>query len=190
MKKLVLVAVATFGFSFSGIAQEIKWGVKAGVNMANISVKVPGMGSTSHSETGFYLGGTAEFVLSDKIKLQPELIYVSLPKIKGASGMDLEGMERREDFDMSDLEGFGAEQNLSYINVPVLVKYEVAEKINLMAGPSFNYFMDAKEDKFKIGVDFGGSYDITENIDVNAKYTMGTGDVKVSGIFIGAGYTF
>ncbi|OYQ39631.1 hypothetical protein CHX27_14125 [Flavobacterium aurantiibacter] len=59
-----------------------------------------------------------------------------------------------------------------------------------MAGPSLNYFTELEEEKFKINVDFGASYDISEEFDVNAKYSLGTGDVAISGIFIGAGYKF
>ena len=78
----------------------------------------------------------------------------------------------------------------NFLSVPILAKYDVAEKIGLMAGPSLNYFSDAEEDKLKINIDFGGMYDITEEINVNLKYSLGMGDVSVSGIFIGAGYTF
>ena len=78
----------------------------------------------------------------------------------------------------------------NFLSVPVLAKYNVAEKLGLIAGPSLNYFMDAEEDKLKVNVDFGAMYDITEEIDVNAKYSLGMGDVSVSGIFIGAGYKF
>jgi len=80
--------------------------------------------------------------------------------------------------------------DLNFISVPVLAKYNVAEKFGIIAGPSLNYFLDAEEDEFKLNVDFGAIYDITEEIDVNAKYSLGMGDVSVSGIFIGAGYKF
>ncbi|MGK4569113.1 hypothetical protein [Flavobacterium sp. 3HN19-14] len=55
---------------------------------------------------------------------------------------------------------------------------------------SFNYFLNADEDKFKVNVDFGAAYAITENLEGNVKYSLGFGDVAVSGIFIGAGYKF
>ena len=80
--------------------------------------------------------------------------------------------------------------DFNFISVPVLAKYNVAEKFGIIAGPSLNYFLDAEEDEFKVNVDFGAIYDITEEIDVNAKYSLGMGDVSVSGIFIGAGYKF
>ncbi|MGC4039677.1 MAG: porin family protein [Flavobacterium sp.] len=78
----------------------------------------------------------------------------------------------------------------NFFSLPVLAKYTFAEKFSALAGPSFNYFSDAEEDKFKVNIDLGATYDITENIDINAKYSLGFGDVAVSGVFVGAGYKF
>ena len=74
--------------------------------------------------------------------------------------------------------------------MPLLAKYSFTEEFHAIAGPSLNYFLDAEEDQFKVNVDFGGSYDITDEIDLNAKYSLGFGDVSVNGFFIGAGYKF
>jgi hypothetical protein len=41
-----------------------------------------------------------------------------------------------------------------------------------------------------VNIDLGATYDITEEIDVNAKYSLGFGDLAVSGIFNDAGYIF
>ncbi|WP_445452266.1 porin family protein [Flavobacterium sp. 25HG05S-40] len=78
----------------------------------------------------------------------------------------------------------------NFFSVPVLARYTFAEKFSALAGPSFNYFSDAEEDKLKMNLDLGATYDITEEIDVNVKYSLGFGDVAVNGIFIGAGYKF
>ena len=78
----------------------------------------------------------------------------------------------------------------NFLSLPILAKYNVADKFGLLAGPSLNDFSDLEEDKLKFNVDFGASYDITEEIEANAKYSLGFGDVAVSGIFIGAGYKF
>lgn len=78
----------------------------------------------------------------------------------------------------------------NFFSVPVLAKYSFAEKFSALAGPSFNYYSDAEEDKFKVNLDLGASYQIIEEIDINAKYSLGFGDVAVSGVFVGAGYRF
>lgn len=161
MKK-ILSAVCVLVGTFYGTAQETKFGVRAGVDLATVEQTVTFMGITasgSASETGFFVGGFASIGITESFAVQPEVLYVAI-----------------KDFNM--------------LTVPVLGKYAVAEKIHLMAGPSFNYLLDAEEDEFKLNVDFGGSYDITENLDVAARYSLGFGDVKVSGIFIGVGYSF
>ena len=81
-------------------------------------------------------------------------------------------------------------KDFNLISVPVLAKYTVAEQIHLLAGPDFNYLLDAQSDEFKVNFDLGGSYDINDNMDVQARYSIGFGDVKVSGLFLGVGYTF
>ncbi|WP_291131473.1 outer membrane beta-barrel protein [Flavobacterium sp. UBA7682] len=157
MKKLLFTAVLLAG-TFFAQAQEVKYGVKAGVDFATVKVKFMGT-SASASETGFFLGGFANIGLSEKFSVQPELLYVAI-------------------------------SDSNFFSLPLLVKYAVAEKIGLLAGPSLNYFSDFEEDKLKLNIDFGATYDITEEIDVNAKYSLGMGDVSVSGVFIGAGYKF
>lgn len=81
-------------------------------------------------------------------------------------------------------------KDASMISVPVLGKYGVSDSFNLMAGPSFNYNLDWEEDKFKLNVDLGASYDLNEQMDISARYSLGFGDVSLSGLFLGFGYKF
>lgn len=81
-------------------------------------------------------------------------------------------------------------KDLDFLSLPLLLKFSVAENLNLLAGPSLNYFLDMDEDEFKVNLDFGASYDIGANLDINAKYSLGLGDVDVNGVFIGLGYKF
>ena len=78
------------------------------------------------------------------------------------------------------------------MSVRVLFKYNVAEKINLLAGPSLFYSLESEvADKTVFGLDLGGSYDITENIFVEPRYSIGlTGEVKTYVLLIGVGYKF
>ena len=69
-------------------------------------------------------------------------------------------------------------------------KIKLTEKIHVLAGPCVNYFLDAKEDVIKFNADLGTDYDITEKIDMKAKYSLDFSDVIFSGIFIGADYSF
>ena len=125
------------------------------------SVKVStGIGTVSGSASGFYIGGFADIGISDKFHFQPEVLY------SGVSGNNT-------------------------INVPLLGKYSFAEKFNVLFGPGLNYSLDALADEFSVSGDIGVSYDIDENFLVDARYDIGlTGDAKVSGLFVGAGYRF
>ena len=163
MKKLILSIVALSAFGIAS-AQDMKFGVKGGLDM--VSVKAPG---GSVSLTGFFVGGFAEFAIADKMVLQPGLNYHSATKSEA-----------------------GVTYKATFLSVPVLLKYNVAEKINLLGGPSLYYSTDSEDsDKTRFNLDLGASYDITENFFVEPRYSIGlTGDAKVSHLLVGVGYKF
>jgi opacity protein-like surface antigen len=142
-------------------AQETKFGVRAGLDL--LSAKFDGGGSVS--ATGFYVGGFADIGIDDKFSIQPGLNYHAASK----DGVDF-----------------------NYISIPVLAKYNVAENFNLYAGPSMYYSLESDDDdKTRFNLDLGVSYDITENLFVDPRYSLGlTGDVKVSHFLVGIGYKF
>lgn len=162
MKKLLLGMCVLAGTFYSS-AQETKFGVRAGVDFAMVesSVTIPGAGTVTAKGTE-----TGIFV----------------------GGFACLGLS--ESFAVQPEVLYVSIKDASFINVPILGKYTVAEKISVLAGPSFNYSIDAKDDKFKVNVDLGGGYDLTENIDIAARYSLGFGDTKMSGIFLGVGYSF
>jgi len=122
-------------------------------------------GGGTVSTTGFYVGGFVDFSIADKLTLEPGIAYHAASK-DGAK--------------------------LNFLSVPVTFKYEVAEKFNVLAGPSLFYNMDSDaDDKTVFNLDLGASYDITENFFVDPRYSLGlTGDTKVSHFLIGVGYKF
>lgn len=77
--------------------------------------------------------------------------------------------------------------DFKFINAPIYVKYQVAEKFDLMVGPSLNYFFDFFSNKFKIRADICAAYQITPSIDFHTKYTLGFVEIAPNGLFIGVG---
>ncbi|MET0945252.1 MAG: porin family protein [Flavobacterium sp.] len=161
MKKIIMAAVAVMAFAFSN-AQEVKFGVKAGVNFANLGGDADGS-----SLTGFHVGGLAEIKLSDKFAIQPEILY-------SAQGSDFS-----ED-------GFDDELKISYLNVPVMAKYYVIDKLSIEAGPQVGFLLSAKEEgedakdflnSVDFGVNFGAGYDFTENFFAGVRYNVGLSNV-------------
>jgi len=179
MKKLCIVAILAI-FSFTSMnAQGAKFGIKAGVNFAQLHAEIDGFGSeTSDSKTGFFVGGVADIEISEKFHIQPELLYSS--------------------------EG-GEDVPFDYINVPVIAKYYVAEGFNVQAGPQIGYLLSVDGDsdleganRITFGFDFGVGYDINENFFAIARYDLGLSNLiddssittKQNTFQIGVGYRF
>lgn len=77
--------------------------------------------------------------------------------------------------------------DFNFLNVPIYAKYEVANKLHLMAGPSVNYFFDFYTSKLKIGADISSSYDLTQALDVHVKFALGIDELAPNGLFFGLG---
>ena len=175
MKKLMLLAaVAVFGLS-SVNAQEVKFGAKAGLNIANIG----GDAEDVDALTSFHLGGVAEIVISEKFSVQPELLYSA------------QGSKSEESFDGITFE---SKLKLDYINIPIMAKYYVAEGFSVEAGPQVGFLISANEefegggesgeedvkDGFK-GIDFGfgigAGYKMDSGLNFSARYNLGLANI-------------
>jgi hypothetical protein len=195
MKKLMLFAAAAV-FVLSNVnAQEVSFGVKAGVNFASIG------GDDSDGLDGltsFHVGGVAFIGISEKFAVQPEVVYSA----QGAK--------------YSASEGYDGKYKLGYINVPVLAKFTLAEGFSIEAGPQIGFLISAKEeynstgdsgevdvkDAFK-GTDFaaaiGLGYRMESGLNFAARYNLGLAniadasdevDIKNNVIQVSVGYNF
>lgn len=168
MKKIVLTAVAVFAFGFAN-AQEVKFGVKAGLNLSNLTGDATG----TSIKAGFQVGGLVEIKTSEKFSIQPEIVY----SMQGAK-VD------------------GGKLEISYLNVPVMAKYFVAKGFSLEVGPQIGFLVSAKakadggvsedfKDSLKstdFSLNLGAGYDVTENINLGLRYGFGLSNMsKISG---------
>ncbi|AYN66206.1 PorT family protein [Euzebyella marina] len=184
MKNLLFVFFLTIG-SFCSSAQDFGFGVKAGVNISNLGgdyyVGVGNLGS----RVAFHLGGVVEVPITDKISVQPELLYSS----QGSNW---------------DYGSNGDNLKLDYVNLPILGKYHILQGLSAEAGPVVGFLVssNADDDQFKnldIGFGIGASYKLANNIFFSLRYNKGIANVKgenYSGssqnniIQISAGYAF
>lgn len=159
MKKIILsiVAVASFGIAN---AQDITFGAKAGANFSNLTGDADTDGITS-----FYVGGLADFTISEKFHVQPELLY---------------SMEGAEDFE------------ISYLRIPIMAKYYLMEGLNLQAGPvvGFKVAADDEVDEVTTSTDFGlglgGAYELSSGLFFDARYNIGLSNIiDVDGVEAG-----
>ncbi|WP_159802266.1 porin family protein [Flavobacterium sp. MK4S-17] len=172
MKKLLLSAVALMAFGAAAQAQEINFGVKAGANFTNI-----GGDFDADGKTGFYVGALADFSVSEKFHVQPELLYSN------------EGAE---------------DASIDYIRIPVMAKYYVIEGLSIQAGPHFGFKVAADEEiddnvkSFDFGLGIGAGYELPMGVFFDARYNAGLANISdfdgvdgnTTGFQIGVGYRF
>ncbi|MFV8364189.1 porin family protein [Flavobacterium sp. ZT3P35] len=181
MKKIILTVAAVFAFGFAN-AQETKFGVKGGLNLATFSGDTDGL--DLKSKAGLNVGGFVEVKLSDKLALQPELLF----SMQGTNIDEFEFSDGNQTFVVD------ASIKMSYINVPIMLKYYAAEKFNLEVGPQVGFLLSAKtvakangneaeddvKDSFEsvdFGLNFGLGYDFTKNIAAGARYNVGLANI-------------
>lgn len=187
MKKVFFIAaLAVFGFSNMN-AQDASFGVKGGVNFANIAGDDT---NDAKGKTSFHVGAVAEFPLSVDFSIQPEVIYSSQGyKFKDAgtvAGVDY---------------SYENKTQLDYINVPIMGKYYLAEGFSLEFGPQVGFLISAKnksegtisglgtneseetdiKDSLKsvdYGLNIGVGYKLDSGLNFGARYNLGLSDIN------------
>nr|WP_121271287.1 porin family protein [Pedobacter schmidteae] len=216
MKKLLLsLVILGAGLTASAQTNPVKFGVKAGVAFPSFSFSEEiGEGAKMTTHTSFYVGGTAEFSVSELFSVQPGLILSG----KGAKAKSTEAGEIGE-----------VKTSLMYIELPVnaLVNFPVGDgKVFVGAGPYYSMAISGKNkasgtvegetasvsvsDDVKFGkdgeykrgdygVNFLAGYQLSNGFNIHAGYGLGlgniaqdSGDVTVKNkvLSVGVGFSF
>ena len=208
MKKFLISALVV-GVTALGFSQELRWGIKGGINFANLrgdktityyykggkQIAIPG---SNKGKVGFHIGAFAEYPINEKLTFQPELLIST----QGAE-FENNSYEENRAYSSKATKNMVSKVNLTYLEVPIMFKYNVVEKLNVEFGLQIGFLIgaennivytitndvsrdiysldiDAKKMKsVDFGLNFGASYDITENIFVQARYNLGLTNVNV-----------
>jgi len=190
MKKislLTLLACLTIAASSQSLLP-IKYGIKAGLNIANIistpTDKVKNI--TSSSKIGITGGFYMEIALNDKWYINPELLYSQ----EGASF----NYDYTHDYNINSRDEYTTtnDLSLSYVKLNPTVSYKASDKLSLNLGPSVAFLMSSNylytqnptnqhtlsdgefnEESLDIGLNFGISYYINENLLIDSKLYTG-----------------
>ncbi|PKB15655.1 porin family protein [Flavobacterium sp. 5] len=174
-----LAAIAFTGLSLANIqaqtnsSNEPQFGIKGGVNFSNIySTEV----DDNNVLTSFNAGVYASFPVGDILSIQPEVLY-------SRKGGELT-------YDNAITSG-KTQFKLNYIEVPILLKVNITDNLNVQAGPYFAYLIDSKVSNDANGdaLDFEDSY---SNDDFN-KFDVGISGAigfDFNSIGIGARYNY
>lgn len=206
MKKVFLVAaLAVFGMSKSDA--QVKFGVKAGPQITNLIGD--DVSDDKEAKVGVNVGGYANIRFSEQLAFQPELLF------------SLQGNKQTEKEEaLGTTTTWESKNNLSYINVPLMLKWYAYEGLNFEFGPQVGFNVGAKnETTMKIsnnngtittesdgdiknietvdfGLNIGAGYELPMGLNFGLRYTHGLTnivkdfDAKNSVIALGVGYTF
>lgn len=173
-KKIILIAILLLMFSVTIFAQGITAkGFKGGLNIVKFTGSDADIGDEVDPKfaMGFAVGGFLTYSINNQISIRPEILY------------SVKGSKYEED-------GLTLDFTMNYIDIPVLGVISVQKNMSIFAGPYFGMFLSGKvkieyggdseeEDMNKedyandFGLVFGGSYDISNNLSIEARYALG-----------------
>ena len=165
MKKFILSLGLLAGVAGVANAQEARFGVKAGVNLASIT----GDNTNGIKNTvGASVGVMADISFSDLISFHPELLFSQ----KGA---------KQED------SGFKVDTRLNYIDLPLLLRVK-ADGLFFEAGPQVGFLASHKTEATYNGSTIGSSSSTDGIRKVDVGYIAGVGYQLPQGLELGLRY--
>ena len=192
MKK-ILMTLAFAALTIAGANAQVKFGARAGLNLANVATKVNDVKVKSNIRPSFYIGGLAEFAFNDVVLMDAGLTYSN----QGAKAKEGDGALRQH-----------------ALNLPVWFKYDFAgfrPKAGLYAGyilsqqlKTGNEITTVDKDDYKhfdYGIGLGVEYNLPNNgLFFEASYNWGLANLEKNGdsknyannrvIQVGVGYKF
>jgi hypothetical protein len=168
MKKFTTVLCIMFFASVGAFAQGVSGGIKAGLNLANQTYSGNGYTTSPSFLPALHGGVYLTAMFTNHLGLQPELLY---------SG---QGAKSGDD-----------KIKMAYVNVPVLVRYNVNSLLSFHAGPQVGFLMSAKakdssssediKDSFKstdVSVAAGVGIDLPIKLNFSFRFVKGLSDIS------------
>lgn len=186
--KIACIAMVAVLSTMTLMAQERqsplqRYGVKAGLQLT----KIPLGGASDEwdfklkSGLGFQVGGFATFGLSDDFSLQTEL-FLSVQRYSETSDINMG----------NGIESATSKYSDRYLKLPVLLRYRIAEKFFVEAGPQFALFVSSNIEKdewvhfkkFSTAAALGAEYLVSENLSVQIRYAHNLANIEDSENYI------
>lgn len=171
MKKAFFVLTLVAFCGYGAVAQGISGGLKLGANFANQKFSGDGIDVSLDGRTSLHGGFFLTVMVSETFGIQPELLYNSV-------GSKIE-------FGSDDIV-----QQLDYLTVPVMFRYNPVPVFNIHAGPQFGFLLSAKakldgdsedlKEGYKgldVGLGIGAGVDLPMGLGLSARYVLGLANV-------------
>lgn len=180
MKKRLFMALAVSLLAAVSLSAQFQFGagVKGGMNLATQSTTGEGEGVAVRQLIGYNGGVYGNLFISDMFGLQAELVVCT----RGSDWDDVY---------------YNVKDKLTYIDLPLLLKFQPIKYANVHVGPQFGYLLVAKQEdkndgeiydimdwynKLDVGLAFGAEANLPFRINFTVRYVLGlvsaTNDVE------------
>ncbi len=207
MKNVVTTVFAIALMSTMAYSQTIK--VTGGVDLMQVKFKLGQIESpTDNNPTDNGPTDTAKSIKTSKV-LSNEAMSSSFAAIQNTRnetgfylGLALSDISISETLELLPEVRFVSVKDFNQIQVPVLLKYHIVDKLSAVAGPNFSFLLDPSLNTkgFNFALDFGLSYNISDKFSIEGRYDWGqtnllkNGDsnnyIKINNIQFGIAYSF
>jgi len=192
MKK-ILMTVAFAALAIAGANAQTKFGVRAGLNLADVAVKSEDVKVESKIRPSFYVGGLAEFAFNDVVLMDAGLTYSNQgAKAKEGDRADIQHALNLPVWFKYDFAGFRPKAGL-YAGYILSQQTKAGDKVTTVDKDLYNHF--------DYGIGLGAEYNLPNNgLFFEASYNWGLANLQKNGdsknyannrvIQVGVGYKF
>lgn len=171
MKKKLFMALAVSLLAAASLTAQFQFGagVKGGMNLATQTTTGEGAGVAVRQLIGYNGGVYGNFFITDMFGLQAELVVCT----RGSDWDDVY---------------YNVKDKLTYIDFPLLFKFQPIRYANIHVGPQFGYLLAAKQEdkndgeiydimdwynKLDVGLAFGTEANLPFRINFTVRYVLG-----------------
>ena len=171
MKKIILTLCSSIMFIFGVQAQSnFGAGIKAGLNVAKQTTSGdPSYVDGVYFSPGFHGGAYANYFFIEKLAVQLEILYSQ----KGCIWTDNYWDE-------------DVKEKLAYVDIPLLLRLQILEILNVHACPQFGFLLNAKEigedweedvkeyyNNMETALAFGAEVNLPFRLNITLRYILG-----------------
>jgi len=174
--KTLLISLLFVTYLINAQNKKNDFGLKAGLNYSSFSDNSSeDFGFDYTSKVGFYIGGYINFRITEKISIQPELLFSQQGSDFSISLLTINGTNSKREGEIKE----------SLVLIPVMLNVSINDKFEILTGPQFGYILErskdpdliAKEgpnsDKFEIGANIEVGYNFGKKYRIGFRYTYG-----------------
>jgi Outer membrane protein beta-barrel domain len=185
MKKLFFTFITIFTLNIA-LKGQIRFGIKGGVNSANIVIAPADPNFTQSRVTSFHAGVVADKKISKSISLQPNLLFSQ----KGCNLLNsLNGLT------------YDSRITLNYLELPINIQYHITDKFTIGVGSYLSYAFGGNKEtlitsnsvnrtesrsvdfnnvfkRLDYGINLISEYEILEGFIISANYSLGFANIN------------